>query len=224
MTGRIISLRTDDGHVLGAYEALPDGAPRGGLILLQEIFGVTAHIRSVCDGYAAHGYHVVAPALFDRVRRNTELGYSKSDAAIGRDLRGKISWEQVTADVKAAQKQIGQAGKIATLGYCWGGTVSWRSASHVEGIAGAICYYGTQIAPYVAEKPRCPVLMHFGERDPIATLDHAGALRAAQGSEVEIQVYPASHGFNCNETDNFHAPSAAAALRRSLEFLAAHVG
>lgn len=192
--------------------------------MLQEIFGITAHICGVCDGYAALGYHVVAPALFDRVRPNTELGYSKEDAAVGRDLRSEISWEQVFADVVAAQQQVDRSGKVATLGYCWGGTISWRSAGHIDRIAGAICYYGTQIAPHVAEKPRCPVLMHFGERDQIATLEHAGALRAAQGSQVEIQVYPANHGFNCDETENFHAPSATLALRRSLEFLGAYVG
>ena len=224
MTGRTIALRAGDGHTLSAYEARPDKMPHGGIILLQEIFGVTGHIRRVCDGYAAHGFHVVAPALFDRVRPGTELGYSKDDAASGRDLRGRIPWSQVFSDVAAARTHLSGSGKVATLGYCWGGTISWRSACHFDDIAGAICYYGTQIGSYTAEKPRCPVLMHFGDRDPIATLEHAGALRAAQGSQVEIQVYPAAHGFNCDEVENFHGQSSILALRRSLEFLAAHVG
>jgi carboxymethylenebutenolidase len=224
VVGRNISLRAKDGHELGAYEALPASKPRGGLVLLQEIFGVTEHIRSVCDDYAEQGYHTVAPALFDRVQRGTELGYSKDDAVIGRELRAKIPWDQVFADVVAAQQQISVSGKVATLGYCWGGTVSWRSAAQLDCIAGAVCYYATQIEPYIAEKPRCPVLMHFGERDPIAPLDHAGALRAAQGAQVEIQVYPAGHGFNCDETKNFDSASAAQALRRSLDFLYAHIG
>jgi carboxymethylenebutenolidase len=224
MTGQVKSLLASDGHTLSAYVVRPDKAPRGGLVLLQEIFGVTAHIRRVCDSYAAQGYHVVAPALFDRVRPGTELGYSQQDAITGRDLRSKIPWDQVYADVNAAKKLLNGSGKIATLGYCWGGTISWRSAAHVEGVAGAVCYYATQISPYTTERPICPVLMHFGESDPIATLEHAGLLRAAQGAQVEIQVYPASHGFNCDEIANYHPPSAALALRRTLDFLAAHVG
>lgn len=223
MVGRNITLRAKDGHELGAYEALPASKPNGGLVLLQEIFGVTGHIRRVCDGFAAQGYHTVAPALFDRVKRGTELGYSKDGAVIGRELRGKIPWDQVFSDVAAAQQRVSASGKVATLGYCWGGTVSWRSATQLDGIAAAVCYYATQVVPYVAEKPRCPVLMHFGERDPIATLDHAGALRAAQGAQVEIQVYPAGHGFNCNEIANFDSASAALALRRSLDFFHAYV-
>jgi carboxymethylenebutenolidase len=224
MASRTVSLTAHDGHVLSAYEAEPKRPPRGGVVLLQEIFGITPHIRSVCDGYAEHGYHVVAPALFDRVRRGTELGYSPEDAAIGRDLRGRIAWDAVFADVLAAIGRLRGSGKVAALGYCWGGTVAWRAAAQVQGIAAAVCYYGTQIGPYVGEKPRCPVLMHFGEADPIATLEQAGQLRAAQGAQVEIQVYPASHGFNCDEIDNFHQPSAALALRRSLDFLATHIG
>jgi carboxymethylenebutenolidase len=219
-----IKLRAGDGHELAAYEATPDARPRGGLVLLQEIFGVTKHIRSVCDGYAAAGYHTVAPALFDRVGRNTELGYSKEDAMTGREFRSRIPWMQVFADVTAARDRVAGSGKVATLGYCWGGTVSWRSATQLDGIAGAVCYYATQVAPYVSEKPRCPVLMHFGERDPIATLEHAGALRAAQGAQVEIQVYPSSHGFNCDETPNFDSASAALALGRSLAFFKAYIG
>jgi carboxymethylenebutenolidase len=220
----VVSLRARDGHVLSAYEARPDSPPRGGVVLLQEIFGVTAHIRRVCDGFAAQGYHVVAPALFDRIRPTVELGYGKEDAATGRELRSQVPWDQVFADVMAARDHLKAAGNIATIGYCWGGTISWRSAVHVEGIAAAVCYYATQIGPFVAEQPRCPVLMHFGDSDPIATLEHAGQLRAAQGARVEIQVYPASHGFNCDEIANFDQPSAALALRRSLDFLSAHIG
>jgi carboxymethylenebutenolidase len=224
MSGATVSLHTRDGHRASAYEARPDGAPRGGLVLLQEIFGVTAHIRRVCDSFAAHGYLVVAPALFDRIRPGVELGYAKDDAVTGRELRSRIPWDQVFADVAAARQHVSGAGKVATLGYCWGGTVSWRAATQLDGIAAAVCYYATQIDAYITEKPRCPVLMHFGESDPIATLDHASRLRAAQGAQVEIQVYPASHGFNCDEIPGFHGPSAQLALRRSLDFLSTHIG
>jgi carboxymethylenebutenolidase len=224
MLGATVSLHARDGHRPSAYEARPAGKPRGGLVLLQEIFGVTAHIRRVCDGFAAHGYHVVAPALFDRVRPGIELGYAKDDAATGRELRSRIPWEQTFSDAVAAQRHVGGIGKVATLGYCWGGTVSWRAATQLDGVAAAVCYYPTQIDAYIAETPRCPVLMHFGESDPIATREQAGRLRAAQGAQVEIQVYPASHGFNCDEIPAFHEPSATLALRRSLDFLAVHIG
>jgi carboxymethylenebutenolidase len=198
--------------------------PRGGLVLAQEIFGVTSHIRRVCDGYAAQGYHVVAPALLDRVRPGIELGYAKEDATTGRELRSRIGWEQVFADVAAARDHVAGAGKVAVLGYCWGGTIAWRSAAQLDGVAAAVCYYATLIGPHIAEMPRCPVLMHFGEHDHLATLAQAGELRARHSAGVEIQVYPAGHGFNCDEIANHHQASAALALRRTLDFLAAHVG
>jgi carboxymethylenebutenolidase len=224
MTGETISLTAHDGHVLSAYEARPRTSARGALVLAQEIFGVSGHIRRVCDDYAAHGYHVVAPAFFDRIRRGIELGYSGEDAKTGRELRSRIGWDQVFADVAAARDRVADAGRIAVLGYCWGGTIAWRSAAQIASIAAAVCYYATLIGPHIRETPRCPVLMHFGEHDPLATLEQAEQLRAAHGAELEIEVYPASHGFNCDEIANYHAASAAAALRRTLDFLAAHIG
>jgi carboxymethylenebutenolidase len=223
MTGRMITLTAQDGHKSAAYESRPGEHTRGGLVLAQEIFGVTGHIRRVCDGYAAHGYHVVAPAFFDRIRSGIELGYSKEDAIIGRELRGKIGWDQVFADVMAACHHVSDAGRIAVLGYCWGGTIAWRAAGRIEGIAASVCYYPTLIGPYIAETPQCPVLMHFGEHDPLATIEQAGQLRAVHGSGVEIQIYSASHGFNCDEISNYHEASAALALRRTLDFLSMHL-
>ena len=223
MMGCAILLRAQDGHQFDAYEAKPLRSRRGGIVLLQEIFGVTSHIKSVCDGYAEAGYHVVAPSLFDRLGKDLVLGYSKEDAAKG-DWRSKIPWSNTEADVLAAVHYLLDAGKIATVGYCWGGTVSWRCAAHIDLLAAAVCYYPTQIAGFVADQPRCPVLMHFGESDPIATVEHAQLLRASHDQRVDIQLYPASHGFNCSEISGFHAPSAELALRRTLEFLNAHVG
>ncbi|MGA8825194.1 MAG: dienelactone hydrolase family protein, partial [Pseudolabrys sp.] len=119
MSAQSISLKTSDGHGLSAYEARPDKSPRGGIVLLQEIFGITGYIRRVCEGYAEHGYHVVAPALFDRIRPGIELSYSTEDAVTGRDLRSKIPWEKTFADLGAAKARLKAAGKIATIGYCW---------------------------------------------------------------------------------------------------------
>jgi carboxymethylenebutenolidase len=220
-----IALRARDGHAFSAYESRPDGPARGGLVVLQEIFGVTAHLRRVCDDFATHGYHVVAPALYDRIRPGIVLGDSPEEHAAAREFRGKVAWDAVLNDVAAVRDHLSDSGKkVATLGYCWGGTISWRAATQLDGIAAAVCYYATHMKPFVAEKPKCPVLMHFGESDPIATLADAGAVRAAQGAQVEIQVYPAGHGFNRDEIPAFHAPSAALALRRSLDFLSAHIG
>jgi carboxymethylenebutenolidase len=224
MKNGFILLRAHDGHEVTTYEAAPAGKPRGGIVLLQEIFGVTAHIRRVCDIYAGEGYHTVAPALFDRIAKGRELGYSKEDAATGREMRSRIPWDQTRADAAAAIRHLSGAGKIASIGYCWGGTVSWRLAAQAETLSASVCYYPTQISPFVSEKPRCPVLMHFGEVDPIATLADAGQLRSAHGANVEIQVYPASHGFNCDEISNFHPASAKQASRRTLDFLDVHLG
>jgi carboxymethylenebutenolidase len=223
LTGERITLRAGDGHEFAAYEAKPAGTPLGGIVLLQEIFGVTSHIRSVCDDYAARGYHTVAPALFDRVQRNVELSYAKPDALIGRELRGKIRWDDVFADVLATREHVASIGMVASLGYCWGGTISWRAATRLSGFAASICYYPTQVMPHISETPQCPVLAHFGERDPIATIDHARALQAAQGDNVEIHIYPAGHGFNCDDSSEFERGSAELALRRSLDFLHTHV-
>lgn len=224
MKGCSISLRAHDGHEVTAYEARPPGKARGGIVLLQEIFGVTAHIRRVCEIYAGEGYLTIAPALFDRIGKGRELGYSKEDAATGRDLRSRIPWDQTYADVVAAIRFLSGAGKVASIGYCWGGTVSWCLAAQHETIFASVCYYPTQITPFISITPRCPVLMHFGESDSIATLDHARQLRIAHGEEVKIQIYPASHGFNCDEIPNYHPASAELAFRRTLEFLGAHVG
>lgn len=221
--GESITLRSRDGHELGGYEARPLRTPLGAIVLLQEIFGVTSHIRSVCDGYAAQGYHTVAPALFDRIERNLELSYSKADAMIGRELRSKIPWELVFADVGAAQERVSESGQVASIGYCWGGTVSWRAATQLSGFAASVCYYPTQIMPHIAETPTCPVLAHFGERDPIATIEHANALRTAQPNRIELHIYKAGHGFNCDDSSEHEPVSAALALRRTLNFLREHV-
>jgi len=223
MRGCNVSLRVQDGHRVDAYDVEPRGRKRGGIVVLQEIFGVTSHIRSVCDDYAERGYHVVAPSLFDRIGKGLVLGYSKEDAARGREWRSKIPWVDTEADVLSAVHYLREAGKTATVGYCWGGTVSWRCASYIDLLAAAVCYYPTQIAGHVEEQPRCPVLMHFGESDPIATIEHARLLRASHDQRVDIQLYSAGHGFNCDEISGFHAPSAELALRRTLDFLNVHL-
>jgi carboxymethylenebutenolidase len=222
--GDWITLTAADGHKLTAYEAKPSGKPRGGIVVVQEIFGVNGHIRRVADGYAADGYHVIAPALFDRVGKNIELGYSEADIAKGRDIRAKVSFEQALADVAAAQGALKEAGRIGIVGYCWGGTVTWLSACRLPGFSAASSYYGGGIGNFAAEKPRCPVQCHFGEKDHAIPLDEVDKVRQAQKENVEIYLYPAGHGFNCDERGSYDAASAKLARERTLAFFRKHVG
>jgi len=222
--GQTIQLTAADGHKLSAYRADPAGAAKGGIVVIQEIFGVNGHIRRVTDGFAADGYVAIAPALFDRVKPGIELGYQESDIASGRDVRMKVSFEQALADIDAAKKAIASVGKLGVVGYCWGGTLTWLSATRFDGFAAAVGYYGGGIGNVAEEKPRCPVQMHFGETDHAIPLADVAKLRAAQGAMVEIQIYPAGHGFNCDERGSYHKPSADRARARALAFFKEYVG
>jgi carboxymethylenebutenolidase len=222
MYGKAIELQAEDGHQFAAYVS-PAKSALGAIVLLQEIFGITDHIREVSDSYANLGYTVIAPALFDRVERGVVLGYSNEDAAKGRDLRSRIAPEKTLADVRAARDHVAAFGRVATLGYCWGGTVAWVSAARVDGLSASVCYYPTQLGPFIAERPQIPVLMHFGEQDPIAPLKDAQAICAAHGDGPTIYTYPAGHGFNCDQIPAFDRSSAELAMARTLAFLRSHL-
>lgn len=222
--GEFISLTADDGHRFDCYKADPAGAPKGGIVLIQEIFGVNSHIKSVADGFAADGYAVLAPAFFDRAEKNFDVGYTPEDIAKGRDTRAKVEWDDAVKDIAAAKAALMAAnvGKIGSVGYCWGGSMSWLAATRV-GVDASVCYYGGQIAMFNDEAPKNPVMMHFGENDhgiPMADVDK---VRAAHG-DAEIFVYPAGHGFNCDQRGDFHAESSEKARERTLAFFAEHVG
>jgi len=221
--GRTIDLTAGDGHRLQAYEALPQGKARGGIVVVQEIFGVNSHIRRVADGYANDGYRVIAPALFDRVRPGIELGYTDADIAQGRAIREQVGFEQALADVTAALGALRETGKVGVVGYCWGGTVTWLAAARIDGFAAASSYYGGGIGKFAGEKPRCAARCHFGEKDHAIPLDEVDALRKANPG-VEVFLYPAGHGFNCDERASYHAESARLARERTLAFLRQHVG
>jgi len=218
MTGLVAA----DGHRLQAYEAVPVGAARGGVVVVQEIFGVNDHIRRVADGYAADGYRVIAPALFDRVRPGIELGYTDADIAEGRKIRGQLTFEQALADVEAARKALGD-GNIGIGGYCWGGTVTWLAAARLPGFAAAASYYGGGIGQFAVEHPRCPTQCHFGEKDHAIPLTEVAAVRDANPA-VEVYTYPAGHGFNCDARASFDAAAAKLARERTLAFFSKHIG
>ena len=221
--GRWIELTAADGATISAWRAEPKGAPRGGLVVVQEIFGVNSHIRGVCEGYAAEGYLAIAPALFDRIEPRVDLGYLPDDVARGRELKAQASLDSALADVEAARAAVASAGKVGVVGYCWGGYVAWMSASRLAGFACAVPYYGGGMLEAAAERPRCPVLAHFGEMDPMIPVDGVRRFAAAH-PESQVLIYPANHGFNCDQRASFDAPSAKLARERTLAFLRTHVG
>jgi carboxymethylenebutenolidase len=220
--GETMELMAGDGHLLEAYRAEPGGRPRGGLVVIQEIFGVNAHIRAVADRLAAEGYVALAPALFDRIDKGVELDYTEAGTARGRELRTGLGWDKPLADVAAAAAALEPAGKVGAMGFCWGGSLAWLAATRLE-VACAVCYYGGQIAQFADERPRGPVVMHFGDRDPLIPPEDVARIRAAQPA-VTIHTYPAGHGFNCDLRADYDAESAARAFGRTLAHLAAHVG
>lgn len=220
--GQTIDLVADDGHTLNAYRAAADGEPLGGIAIIQEVFGVNAHIRSVCDAFAKAGYVAIAPALFDRVERGVELDYDEAGLARGRELRTTLGWNAPLLDVNATIRELRGAGSVGVVGYCWGGSVAWLAATRLN-IGSAVGYYGGQIVSFKDEHPQCPVMLHFGEKDPMISADDISQIRSAHPG-IPIHLYPAGHGFNCDARADFDAASAASAQQRTLDFLSKHLG
>jgi len=216
--GHHLSLTASDGHTLGAYRSDPESAPRGGVVVLQEIFGVNAHIRDVVDRFARDGYASLAPALYDRSsRKGIELGYTEEDVALGRKLREEFSWDDTVKDVEAAMKLLmHEELDVGSVGYCWGGTVSYLAAVRLP-LSAAVVYYGGQILPYVEERERCPLLMHFAEKDASIPKESVETIARAHPDAV-IHRYDADHGFNCDRRAQYDAAAAALARERTLEF------
>jgi len=222
--GEMITLTAADGHRLSAYRATPPGKPRGALVVVQEIFGVNSHIKKITDGFAADGYVAIAPALFDRVERDFETGYAPADIERGRMVRGKLQIEDAVKDVTAAVKEAQQTGlKVGVVGYCFGGTVAWLAATRIPGVAAASSFYGGGVADAAGEQPRCPVVFHFGETDASIPKDHWDRIKA-QHPTIPMHIYPAGHGFSCDERGSFHEPSARLARQRTIDFFKEHVG
>jgi carboxymethylenebutenolidase len=223
MTGPI-QLTAADGHKLGAYRARPENRRAPGLVVIQEIFGVNPHIRSVADRFAGQGFDAVAPALFDRVRPGIELGYEADDIARGREIRAKIAQADAMQDVAAAIALLrGEGRKVGVVGYCWGGSLAWVAATDLDGVAASVSYYGGQVGETAGATPRCPVMFHFGETDASIPMTVVETMRKAH-PELPVHVYPAGHGFSCDARGSYHAPSAGKALERTLAFLHEHLG
>jgi len=195
--GKMIELTASDGHRLAAYRAEPPGPVRGGVVVIQEIFGVNSHIKAVSDGFAADGYVAIAPALFDRVERNVDLGYTADTVAAGRELRAGVAIDDAIKDVAAAVAAAAPQGKVGLVGYCWGGFVVWMAAARVDGLSAAVSYYGGGVLENASERPRCPTMLHFGEQDSISPPEKVAAFAAAHPT-LAVHIYPADHGFNCD--------------------------
>lgn len=226
--GQHIDLTAKDGFTFPAYVAEPAQAPRGAVVVVQEIFGLNSHIRAVADGYAAEGYLAVAPATFQRVKPGVEMGYGEADMKDGSALKAAVEAlpaPGVLQDLQAAIDYAGRAGKVGMVGFCWGGLLTWRAAAELTGLAAAVPYYGGGMTTpqESARTPRVPVLAHFGDQDHWIPLETIEEFRKAH-PEVEVHVYAAGHGFNCDQRGSYDAAAAKLARERTLAFFARHLG
>ena len=219
----MIELTASDGHKFSAYRADPEGEPKGAVVVLQEAPGANPHLQKLADAFAAEGYVAVAPALFDVVRTDVSLGSDPAILATGLELVGHLERDRAFADIQAAVDAIKGAGKVAVVGYAWGGYLAYAAANRVSGLACAIGYYGDGIVEDYREKRKIPTLLHFGECDASISNDDVTQFRA-QRPDVSAFTYPgAGHGFNCDERDDYHQEAAQAALKRTLFWISQYV-
>jgi carboxymethylenebutenolidase len=214
--GKMIRLTAADGHELDAYVAEPKGKAKGGIVVVQEIFGVSEHIKRVADQYAAQGYKAVAPAMFDRIKRGITLPYSEIQQGLA--YMRQLEWPNTLADIEAAIEEARTAGSSAVVGFCWGGTVAHVAASDLD-VDAAVSYYGGGVAKMLDKQPRCPILYHFGDQDHSIPMPDVEKITKTNPGSV-VHVYPgAQHGFNCDERASYSAADARLAFERSIAFL-----
>jgi carboxymethylenebutenolidase len=227
MPSSAVTLAAADGFKSSAYVSEPSSTPKGAIVVLQEIFGVNSHIRAVADGYAAAGYLAIAPSTFDRIERNVELGYAPDDMAQGSRLKAAVEAlpaPGVLQDIQAAVEYAERAGKVGIVGYCWGGLLVWRAAENVRGLSAAVAYYGggMTVGSEPSRKPGVPTMAHFGDQDAHISVESVKAFELAH-PEVEVHLYAANHGFNCDQRGSYNASAAATALERSLYHFGKHL-
>lgn len=218
-----IQIESGDGFNLSAYEAKPNGDCGGAVVVIQEIFGVNSHIRSVADGYAAEGYYAVAPAIFDRAETGVELGYEDADMERGVDLSfSKLQMPQTLADLQATINHASQYGKVGVVGYCFGGLLTWLSACNLQNVSAAAAYYGAGVPDQADMTPSCPIILHFGEKDAHIPVESVREFMAKK-PELAVHIYAADHGFNCNDRGSYDEVSAALAKQRTLALFGQHL-
>ena len=218
--GDFTTLMARDGHEFQAYLAAPPGRPRGAVVVLQEIFGINRHIRAVTDSFAAEGYTAIAPALFDRIRRGIELGYGEADRDQARGYMQQLQPEQTLKDMAAAVAVVRHSGRVGTVGYCWGGALSYRAACELP-IACAVVYYGNPRD--TGKTPKCPVMYHFGSADKSIPPEAVEQLKAVHPQGIFYVYDGAGHGFNCDLRPSYDAAAAGLARQRTLDFLASRL-
>ncbi len=217
-----VELTASDGHKFKAWRAAPQGKAKGAIVVIQEIFGVNHHIRDVTERFAREGYLAIAPALFDRYERDFDVGYGPEDRAKAMAFIPKLNIEKGLLDTEAARATVAGVGKIGVVGFCFGGTVAWLGATRLTFDA-AVAYYGGQIAAMASEKPKCPVIMHFGEKDAHIPLSSVEQIKKAQPN-VPVYVYDADHGFSCDERATFDKAAHELAWSRTIKFFRENVG
>ncbi|MGX1103127.1 MULTISPECIES: dienelactone hydrolase family protein [Bradyrhizobium] len=221
--GQDIKLKASDGFELGAYRANPAGAPKGAVVVIQEIFGVNHHIRSVCDRLAKKGYVAVAPSIFDRITPNFQSGYSPDEIAEARKFVANPDWAAMLRDSQAAIDAVKPVGPVGIIGFCLGGSVAYAAATKLAGLSAAVGYYGGAVVRFADDKPAVPTQLHFGEKDAGIPLSDVETIKSKR-PEVEVFIYPgAQHGFHCDERASYDKASADIAWPRSMEFFAKHL-
>ncbi len=221
--GELITLKSPfDGFELSGWHVKPDDARRGGLVLIQEIFGVTEHIRELCDGFAEDGYEVIAPSFYDRLEKGfTAEGYTQEAVARGVQFSQATAWDQVAGDLQAAINALSPP--VFAVGYCWGGAATWLAACRCEGLSAASAYYGRQITELKDEAPKVPIILHFGKTDASIPLERVEEIREAH-PDVPVHLYEAGHGFASDRRADYHPDSARLARLRTLQVFARNGG
>ena len=221
--GQQIKLTASDNFQLGGYRADPTGAPKAAVVVIQEIFGVNHHIRSVCDRLAGEGYVAIAPAIFDRTEPNFQCGYSSDEVATARKFIANPDWAAMLRDTQAAIDAVGDVGPVGIIGFCLGGSIAYAAATKLSGLSAAIGYYGGAIVRFADDKPKVPTQLHFGEKDAGIPLTDVETIKSKR-PDVEVHVYPgAQHGFHCDERASYDKASADIAWPRSMAFFAKHL-
>lgn len=216
------TLRAEDGHPFAAWRADPAGERRGAVVVVQEVFGVNAHIRDVCDGFAAAGFAAIAPALFDRLKPNVALDYDEAGVTEGRALVGELGWEKPLLDIRAAADALRADRRVGVVGYCWGGSVAFLAACRLD-LGCFAAYYGRHIVEFPEERPGCPGLFHFGAEDALIPLANVERVRHAYPQHPVFVYAGAGHGFNCDRRGDFRPEAAAQARERTLALFAQHL-
>jgi len=221
--GKDLKLTASDNFELGAYRADPANAPRGAVVVIQEIFGVNHHIRAVCDRLAGEGYVAIAPSIFDRVEPNFTSGYSPDEIAIARKFVANPDWAAMLRDTQAAIDAVRDVGPVGIIGFCLGGSIAYAAATKLSGLKAAIGYYGGAVVRFADDRPKVPTQLHFGEKDAGIPLSDVETIKAKR-PDVEVFVYPnAQHGFHCDERASYDKTSADIAWPRSMAFFAKHL-